>query len=39
MDAGTGEAYFTILQDAVHFSDDADRRFRIPIIRKAVGLG
>lgn len=36
---GTGEAYFTILQDAVHFSDDADRKFRIPIIRKAVGLG
>lgn len=39
MDARTGEAYFTILQDAVHFSDDADRKFRIPIIRKAVGLG
>lgn len=38
LDAGTGEAYFTILQDAVHFSDDADQKFRIPLIRKAVGL-
>lgn len=39
MDAGTGEAYFTVLQDSVHFSDNADRLFRIPLIRKAVGLG
>lgn len=33
-----GEAYITVLQDAVHFSDEADRKVRIPFLRKAVGL-
>lgn len=34
-----GEAYFTVLQDAVHFSDMADRKFRIPIIINHVKYG
>lgn len=33
-----GEAYITVLEDAVHFSDEADKNIRIPILRKAVGL-
>lgn len=33
-----GEAYITVLQDAVHFSDEADKKVRIPFLRKAVGL-
>lgn len=33
-----GEAYITVLQDAVHFSDEANRKVRIPFLRKAVGL-
>lgn len=33
-----GEAYITILEDAVHFSDNADKNMRIPILRLAVGL-
>lgn len=32
----SGEPYFFVLQDFVHFSDFADRKFRIPIIIKAV---
>lgn len=36
--SGNGEAYISVLQDAVHFSDEADKTMRIPIIRKAVGL-
>lgn len=34
----TGEAYITVLQDAVHFSDSADKNMRIPVLRLAVGL-
>lgn len=33
-----GEAYITVLQDAVHFSEEADKKVRIPFLRKAVGL-
>lgn len=36
--SGNGEAYITVLQDAVHFSEEADKKVRIPFLRKAVGL-
>jgi len=36
--SSNGEAYITVLEDAVHFSDEADKNIRIPILRKAVGL-
>ena len=36
--SGDGEAYITILQDAVHFSDSADKNMRIPLLRLAAGL-
>lgn len=32
----SGEPYFYVLQDFVHFSDFADKKFRIPIIVNAV---
>jgi|JI9StandDraft_1071089.scaffolds.fasta_scaffold05369_8 hypothetical protein len=36
--SGNGEAYITVLQDAVHFSEEADKKVRIPFLRKSVGL-
>lgn len=36
--SGNGEAYITVLQDAVHFSEEADRNIRIPFLRMAIGL-
>ena len=33
-----GEAYITVLQDAVHFSDEADKNIRIPLLRMSVGI-
>jgi hypothetical protein len=36
--SNSGEAYITVLQDAVHFSEEADRNIRIPFLRMAIGL-